>query len=110
MQLDAFTIQLDAFIMQLDAFIMQLDAFTMQFDAFTMQFDAFTMQLDAFTMQLDATKKLYSLFLIPNAPCPMTAVAPLGETPRPHCLPHAPILKICQVNMPSLTEAVTIIK
>ncbi|MBN3939566.1 class I SAM-dependent methyltransferase [Nostoc sp. NMS9] len=23
-----------------------------------------------------------------NAPCPMTAVAPLGETPRPHCLPH----------------------
>ncbi|MBW4571394.1 MAG: hypothetical protein KME31_26280 [Tolypothrix carrinoi HA7290-LM1] len=23
------------------------------------------------------------------APCPMTADAPLGETPRPHCLPHA---------------------
>ncbi|MGI2905800.1 hypothetical protein, partial [Tolypothrix sp. VBCCA 56010] len=22
--------------------------------------------------------------------CPMTAGAPLGETPRPHCLPHAP--------------------
>ncbi|MBN3939944.1 amylo-alpha-1,6-glucosidase [Nostoc sp. NMS9] len=26
---------------------------------------------------------------ISNAPYPMTAVAPLGETPRPHCLPHA---------------------
>ncbi|RCJ28241.1 multi-component transcriptional regulator [Nostoc sp. ATCC 43529] len=24
-----------------------------------------------------------------NAQCPMTAVAPLGETPRPHCLPNA---------------------
>jgi NAD(P)H-quinone oxidoreductase subunit 4L len=23
-------------------------------------------------------------------PCPMTADAPLGKTPRPHCLPHAP--------------------
>ncbi|MDZ8105448.1 MAG: amylo-alpha-1,6-glucosidase [Nostoc sp. DedQUE12a] len=23
--------------------------------------------------------------------CPMTAVAPLGETPRPHCLPNAPV-------------------
>ncbi|MEH2262258.1 o-succinylbenzoate synthase [Nostoc sp.] len=28
-------------------------------------------------------------FSMPNAPCPMTAVAPLGETPRPHCLLHA---------------------
>ncbi|WP_322691172.1 hypothetical protein [Nostoc sp. DedSLP04] len=26
---------------------------------------------------------------VPNAQCPMTAVAPLGETPRPHCLPNA---------------------
>ncbi|MBW4571268.1 MAG: hypothetical protein KME31_25605 [Tolypothrix carrinoi HA7290-LM1] len=26
----------------------------------------------------------------PHYPCPMTAGAPLGETPRPHCLPHAP--------------------
>ncbi|NEU77216.1 hypothetical protein PI95_033185 [Hassallia byssoidea VB512170] len=25
-----------------------------------------------------------------DAQCPMTADAPLGETPRPHCLPHAP--------------------
>ncbi|MGI2909358.1 hypothetical protein [Tolypothrix sp. VBCCA 56010] len=30
-----------------------------------------------------------NLFPIPHAPCPMTAGAPLGETPRPHCLPHA---------------------
>ncbi|MBW4568365.1 MAG: hypothetical protein KME31_10130 [Tolypothrix carrinoi HA7290-LM1] len=27
--------------------------------------------------------------LIPIAHCPMTADAPLGETPRPHCLPNA---------------------
>ncbi|MDZ8136946.1 MAG: endonuclease MutS2 [Nostoc sp. DedQUE04] len=27
-----------------------------------------------------------------NAPCPMTAVAPLGETPRPHCLPNSLVL------------------
>ncbi|MCC5623049.1 hypothetical protein LC574_17740 [Nostoc sp. CHAB 5715] len=27
--------------------------------------------------------------LLPSLPYPMTAVAPLGETPRPHCLPHA---------------------
>ncbi|WP_267921700.1 hypothetical protein [Nostoc favosum] len=26
---------------------------------------------------------------MPNPQCPMTAVAPLGETPRPHCLPNA---------------------
>ncbi|MGI2904124.1 hypothetical protein [Tolypothrix sp. VBCCA 56010] len=33
---------------------------------------------------------------MPHAQCPMTAGAPLGETPRPHCLPHARSLLIAK--------------
>jgi hypothetical protein len=33
--------------------------------------------------------KMCPLQDVPNAQCPMTADAPLGETPRPHCLPNA---------------------
>ncbi|MBW4567902.1 MAG: hypothetical protein KME31_07720 [Tolypothrix carrinoi HA7290-LM1] len=34
-------------------------------------------------------KANYSFFPITNYQCPMTADAPLGETPRPHCLPNS---------------------
>jgi hypothetical protein len=46
-----------------------------------------TLAMGTLAMEIKRSDRVFHL---PYALCPMTAGAPLGPTPRPHCLPHAP--------------------